>query len=70
MPDEFSYDAFLSHNHPDKPRELLRCISSTALASGCVALERSTAVRRDPANADRRFISLLLGECSAREHSF
>ena len=32
-------------------------------ASGWVALERSTAVHRDPANAGRRFIPLLLGDC-------
>jgi len=44
-------------------RVLLLCISPAALASGWVALERSTAVHRDPANAGRRFIPLLLGDC-------
>ena len=104
MPDKFTYDVFLSHNHADKPRVrrlaerlkaagvrvwldewviqagdiialkvdegleqsrvLLLCISPAALASGWVALERSTAVHRDPANAGRRFIPLLLGDCA------
>ena len=32
------------------------------LPSPLVALERSTAVHRDPANAGRRFIPLLLGD--------
>ena len=46
----------------EQSRVLLRCISPAALASGWVALERSTAVHRDPANAGRRFIPLLLGD--------
>ena len=33
-------------------------------ASGWVALERSTAIHRDPANARRRFIPLLPGDCA------
>ena len=45
-------------------RVLLLCISPAALASGWVALERSTAIHRDPANAGRRFIPLLLGDCA------
>ena len=40
----------------EQSRVLLLCISPAALASGWVALERSTAVHRDPANAGRRFI--------------
>jgi len=48
----------------EQSRVLLLCISPAALASGWVALERSTAVHRDPANAGRRFIPLLLGECA------
>ena len=48
----------------EQSRVLLLCISPAALASGWVALERSTAVHRDPANARRRFIPLLLGDCS------
>ena len=43
---------------------LLLCIAPAALASGWVALERGTAVHRDPANAGRRFIPLLLGDCA------
>src|ERR1041384_1929806 len=39
----------------EQSRILLLCISPKALASGWVALERSTAIHRDPANAGRRF---------------
>jgi hypothetical protein len=46
----------------EQSRVLLLCISPAALASGWVALERSTAVHPDPANARRRFIPLLLGD--------
>ncbi len=51
----------------EQSRVLLRCISPAAVASGWVALERSTAVHRDPANASRRFIPLLLGDCALPE---
>lgn len=51
----------------EQSRVLLLCISPAALASGWVALERSTAVHRDPANAGRRFIPLLLGDCALPE---
>jgi WD40 repeat protein len=47
----------------DATRVLLLCISPNALASGWVALERSTAIHRDPANEGRRFIPLLLADC-------
>jgi len=47
----------------DQSRVLVLCISANALASGWVALERSTAVHRDPSNAGRRFIPLLLNNC-------
>src|ERR1019366_4346572 len=47
----------------EQSRVLLLCISPNALASGWVALERSTAVHRDPSNDDRRFIPLLLADC-------
>ncbi len=40
----------------EQSRVLLLCISPTALASGWVALERSTAVHRDPANTGRGLI--------------
>lgn len=103
MPDQFSYDVFLSHNAKDKPRvrrlaERLKqaelrvwfdewiikpgddiylaiergleaarvqvlCLSEAALASDWVMLERSTVLFRDPTNAGRRFIPLLLANC-------
>ncbi len=47
----------------ERSRVLLLCISKSALASGWVALERSSAVHRDPANAGHRFIPLLLDDC-------
>ena len=47
----------------EQSRVLLLCISPNALASGWVALERSTAIHRDPSNEGRRFIPLLLAEC-------
>jgi WD40 repeat protein/GTPase SAR1 family protein/DNA-directed RNA polymerase subunit RPC12/RpoP len=47
----------------EQSRVLLLCISPNALASNWVALERSTAVHRDPSNEDRRFIPLLLADC-------
>ncbi|HXC71386.1 MAG TPA: TIR domain-containing protein [Pyrinomonadaceae bacterium] len=47
----------------DQSRVLLLCISPNALASGWVALERSTAIHRDPSNESRRFIPLLLVDC-------
>jgi len=39
------------------------CLSPEALGSAWVSLERSTVLFRDPANADRRFVPLLLVEC-------
>ena len=48
----------------EQSRVLLLRISPTALASGWLALERSTAVNRDLANAGRRFIPLMLGDCA------
>ena len=44
-------------------RTLVLCLSPAALGSDWVGLERSTALFRDPANAGRRFIPLLLVEC-------
>ena len=49
-----------SHEHDSQLQNDSRLAS--ILASGWVALERSTAVHRDPANAGRRFIPLLLGD--------
>jgi len=39
------------------------CLSPVALGSNWVALERSTALFRDPINAGRRFVPLLLVDC-------
>lgn len=47
----------------DATRVLLLCLSPNALGSDWVALERSTAIHRDPSNAGRRFIPLLLADC-------
>ncbi|MDX6382539.1 MAG: hypothetical protein QOK48_112 [Blastocatellia bacterium] len=47
----------------NQSRVLLLCISPNALASNWVALERSTAIHRDPSNKGRRFIPLLLADC-------
>lgn len=47
----------------EQSRVLLLCITPAALASGWVALERSTAIHRDPANEGRRFIPLFFGDC-------
>ncbi|MDH3892642.1 MAG: TIR domain-containing protein [candidate division Zixibacteria bacterium] len=44
-------------------RTLLLCMTPNALASDWVALERSSAIHRDPANEGRRFIPLLLADC-------
>lgn len=47
----------------EQSRVLLLCLSPAALAPDWMSLERSTAIHRDPANADRRFIPLLLSDC-------
>ena len=47
----------------DASRTLVLCLSPAALGSDWVGLERSTALLRDPANAGRRFIPLLLADC-------
>jgi WD40 repeat protein/GTPase SAR1 family protein len=44
-------------------RAQVLCLSPTALGSNWVALERSTVIFRDPSNAGRRFIPLLLANC-------
>jgi TIR domain-containing protein len=44
-------------------RVLVLCMSPDALGSGWVGLERSTVLFRDPSNAGRRFIPLLLTDC-------
>ena len=40
------------------------CLSPAALGSDWVALERSTVLFRDPTNAGRRFVPLLLADCT------
>ena len=45
-------------------RTLVLCLSPAALGSDWVGLERSTVLFRDPANAGRRFIPLLLNQAS------
>ncbi|HEV7507823.1 MAG TPA: TIR domain-containing protein [Thermoanaerobaculia bacterium] len=44
-------------------RAQVLCLSPAALGSEWVALERSTVIFRDPSNANRRFIPLLLADC-------
>jgi hypothetical protein len=44
-------------------RTLVLCLSPAALGSEWVGLERSTVLFRDPGNAGRRFIPLLLADC-------
>lgn len=44
-------------------RTMVLCLSPAALGSDWVGLERSTVLFRDPANAGRRFIPLLLTDC-------
>ena len=44
-------------------RTLILCMSPNAFGSDWVGLERSTVLFRDPSNADRRFIPLLLADC-------
>ena len=45
-------------------RVLVLCLSPAALGSEWVALERSTAIFRNPSNAGRRFVPLLLADCN------
>ncbi len=47
----------------EQSRVLVLCMSSNALASRWVDLERSTVIHRDPANGGRCFIPLLLDDC-------
>jgi hypothetical protein len=47
----------------DEARAQVLCLSPAALGSEWVALERSTVLFRDPTNAGRRFIPLLLANC-------
>ena len=47
----------------DAAQTLVLCLSPAALGSDWVTLERSTVLFRDPSNAGRRFIPLLLDDC-------
>src|SRR3954451_13133685 len=47
----------------EEARAQVLCLSPAALKSNWVALERSTVLFRDPSNAGRRFIPLLLADC-------
>ncbi len=47
----------------EQSRVLVLCLSPQALNSEWVALERSTAIHRDPSNEGRRFIPMLLSDC-------
>ncbi|NOS89288.1 MAG: TIR domain-containing protein, partial [Methylococcaceae bacterium] len=44
-------------------RTLILCMSPNAFGSEWVGLERSTVLFRNPSNADRRFIPLMLADC-------
>jgi hypothetical protein len=48
-------------------RVLVLCMSPNAFASDWVGLERSTVLFRDPSNAGRRFVPLLLEDCTPPE---
>jgi GTPase SAR1 family protein/RNase P subunit RPR2 len=57
-------DIYLSIEHGlEAARTLVLCLSPAALGSDWVVLERSTVLFRDPSNAERRFIPLLLANC-------
>lgn len=48
----------------ERSRTLLLFLSPAALASDWVGLERSTALFRDPVNRERRFVPVLLEDCT------
>src|ERR1039457_3725923 len=57
-------DVYLSIEHGlGAARTLVLCLSPAALGSEWVKMERSTVLFRDPGNAGRRFIPLLLADC-------
>lgn len=58
-------DIYLAIEHGlEAARVQVLCLSPAALGSNWVALERSTALFRDPTNAGRRFVPLLLADCT------
>jgi tetratricopeptide (TPR) repeat protein len=48
----------------DVARVQVLCLSPAALGSGWVRMERSTVLFRDPSNVDRRFVPILLADCT------
>jgi len=61
---EFGEDIYSAiENGLEVTRTLVLCLSPSALGSGWVSLERSTALFRDPTNSERRFIPLVLSQC-------
>jgi len=57
-------DIYLAIEHGlEAARVQVLCLSPAALGSDWVKLERSTVLFRDPSNAGRRFVPLLLADC-------
>jgi hypothetical protein len=58
-------DIYLAIEHGlEAARVQVLCLSPAALGSDWVKLERSTVLFRDPTNAGRRFVPLLLADCT------
>src|ERR1022692_4734277 len=58
-------DIYLAIEHGlEAARVQVLCLSPAALGSEWVTLERSTVLFRDPGNAGRRFVPLLLADCT------
>ncbi len=58
-------DIYLAIEHGlEAARVQVLCLSPAALGSEWVTLERSTVLFRDPSNAGRRFVPLLLTDCT------
>lgn len=58
-------DIYLAIEHGlEAARVQVLCLSPAALGSEWVTLERSTVLFRDPTNAGRRFVPLLLADCT------
>jgi len=58
-------DIYLAIEHGlEAARVQVLCLSPAALGSAWVTLERSTVLFRDPGNAGRRFVPLLLADCT------
>jgi WD40 repeat protein len=62
---QFGDDIFIAiENGLQESRTLILFLSDAALGSDWVTLERSSALFRDPINKERRFIPVLLSDCS------